>query len=910
MKRTRKLTFFSIVILFSFVISLVFPISALAEDATPPPVETPQVTPPTEEPVNIETAPTLVAATEAPVTDETVAIEPATTDAVTEIPATNEATSTDQTNDVDLGETSAQLDALDLVLLDENGQALSLVSNQAVEALTAPDPIGCPPDVRPLAWGGSGEGCTASYTSIQEAINASQAGWTIYVEAGTYHEQITITQADLTLLGDLGDPNVAGAGPNAPILDGTGLSGNGITVYAEGFTLLGFIIQNFDVAIYQHVAAGDSTITYEHNIIQNNGDGLKVEKVGKGSPGVELHYNVFRNNSGIDLTNIDPDPKSANVQFIDAGNNFWGCSAGPVISHEISPNQVVYYLWSKSVAPNKLVQVNYPTEYGDCALLDGDASLYNNKGSSGSYDPYKIIIGALATLPVTQPPTPTNTPTNTPTSTASTTPTPTNTPTNTPTSTPTNTPTNTPTSVPTDVPTPTDTPTSTPTVTDVPTATNTPMPTETPSPTIAPTETSTATDVPTATNTPVLTETPFPTDSPTPTHVATDIPTKTPSRTAAPTETSTATAAPIASNTPAPSAQPLLTSPQRPARPSVSFTGIVPVTGGETHAIAAGIAHTCAITPEGGIRCWGNNDFGQLGDGTNVSSNVPVNVVGINSGTTIVAGGNHTCILSGTDVWCWGQNSKGQLGDGTRTDRKVPVKVLSGAVDITAGLDYTCAVMSYGQVMCWGNNDQGQLADGTEIDRVTPTLAGLISGISNMDAGQDKSCGLTNAGLLRCMNGASIQDLGGLPTTGGSSETSLDVAVNRFGSLVMALIEDGIPVAFQAGQFQEINNVNHAIDVDSGLGYVCTLIADGSVKCWGSNSYGQLGRNSIISSQEPQAVLNVSSAWQIAVGKNHACVLITSNNPGKDDIQCWGLNTDGQLGNGTNVNSSLPVFVK
>jgi alpha-tubulin suppressor-like RCC1 family protein len=72
-----------------------------------------------------------------------------------------------------------------------------------------------------------------------------------------------------------------------------------------------------------------------------------------------------------------------------------------------------------------------------------------------------------------------------------------------------------------------------------------------------------------------------------------------------------------------------------PVRPSVSFTGFIPVTGGEHHAIAAGIAHTCAITPEGGVQCWGNNDFGQLGDGTNKGSNVPVNVVGMEGGTTI-----------------------------------------------------------------------------------------------------------------------------------------------------------------------------------------------------------------------------------------------------------------------------------
>ena len=328
------------------------------------------------------------------------------------------------------------------------------------------------------------------------------------------------------------------------------------------------------------------------------------------------------------------------------------------------------------------------------------------------------------------------------------------------------------------------------------------------------------------------------------------------------------------------------------------------MTGGEPHAIAAGIAHTCAITPEGGVQCWGNNDFGQLGNGMNIGSNIPVNVIGIQGGITIVAGGNHTCVLSGSDVWCWGQNSEGQLGDGTRTDRNAPVKVLSDAVDITAGLDYTCAVMTYGQVMCWGNNSQGQLADGTKADRTKPALAALISGITNVDAGQNKSCGLTYTGLLKCLSDGAAEELSGSP------ETSLDVAVNRFGPIVMALIQDGIPVAFQGGRFKEISNVSHAMDVDSGSNYGCALLSDGTVKCWGSNGYGQLGINSTTSSPAAQSVLNVSGAWQLAVGKYHACVLITSSVAGKDDIQCWGLNKDGQLGNGTNVNSSVPVFVK
>jgi alpha-tubulin suppressor-like RCC1 family protein len=162
-----------------------------------------------------------------------------------------------------------------------------------------------------------------------------------------------------------------------------------------------------------------------------------------------------------------------------------------------------------------------------------------------------------------------------------------------------------------------------------------------------------------------------------------------------------------------------------------------------------------------------------------------------------------------------------------------------------------------------------------------------------------------NSGWLRCLKGNYTDDL-----EVQSSDLPLDVAVNRFGSAVMALTRGGVPVVFQSGTFRTVGSVNNAWDIDGGLEHTCALLRDGTVKCWGSNSYGQLGRDSWTGSSDPEIVLNVSGAWQLAVGGNHACVLITSSDPSAKDIQCWGLNTDGQLGNGTNINSPIPVFVK
>ncbi len=142
-------------------------------------------------------------------------------------------------------------------------------------------------------------------------------------------------------------------------------------------------------------------------------------------------------------------------------------------------------------------------------------------------------------------------------------------------------------------------------------------------------------------------------------------------------------------------------------------------------ALAAGGDHTCALTTGGGVQCWGNNGSGQLGDGTTTDRSAPVAVVGLESGVAaIAAGGGHTCALTtGGGVQCWGDNSFGQLGDGTTTDRSTPVAVVglgSGVAAIAAGAWHTCALTTEGRVWCWGWNSFGQLGDGGLLWRSTP----------------------------------------------------------------------------------------------------------------------------------------------------------------------------------------------
>ncbi|MFY9489080.1 MAG: hypothetical protein WAP35_10370 [Solirubrobacterales bacterium] len=181
--------------------------------------------------------------------------------------------------------------------------------------------------------------------------------------------------------------------------------------------------------------------------------------------------------------------------------------------------------------------------------------------------------------------------------------------------------------------------------------------------------------------------------------------------------------------------------------------------------LSVGGRHTCALTTAGGVKCWGYNAFGQLGNGTTNNSNTPVDVVGLTSGVTaIAAGGLHTCAIVGSGgVKCWGYNRSGQLGIGSVVDSPVAVP-LSGmgsqTASIAAGLQHTCAIRTNGVLLCWGNNLNGQLGLGTYNKHSKATrVAGFESGgAASVALGRSHTCAVTTSNEAKCWgNGASGQ---------------------------------------------------------------------------------------------------------------------------------------------------------
>jgi alpha-tubulin suppressor-like RCC1 family protein len=295
--------------------------------------------------------------------------------------------------------------------------------------------------------------------------------------------------------------------------------------------------------------------------------------------------------------------------------------------------------------------------------------------------------------------------------------------------------------------------------------------------------------------------------------------------------------------------------------------------------VSAGSDHTCALTTGGAVKCWGGNAFGQIGDGSTDATFTPVTVSGLGSGVAAIASGTfHTCALTtGGGVKCWGYGRFGQLGDGTEASSTTPVAVEglgSGVTAIAAGQYHTCALTSSGGATCWGSNEFGQLGDGTTTDRPAPVeVSGLDTGVTAISAGIAHTCAVAAGGAATCWGG----NLGAL---GDGTET------DRLTPVVALGLDSGV-ASISAGGF-----------------HTCALTDDGGAACWGYNDSGQLGDGTTSDRLSPVDVSGLDSGvTAISAGRKHTCALVGTV------AKCWGQNVRGKLGDGTKHRRTTPVDV-
>ena len=315
------------------------------------------------------------------------------------------------------------------------------------------------------------------------------------------------------------------------------------------------------------------------------------------------------------------------------------------------------------------------------------------------------------------------------------------------------------------------------------------------------------------------------------------------------------------------------------------------ITGAKS--ISGTLQNLCAVTTSGTVQCFGNNQDGQLGNGStsdasaaNVNGYVtkPVTVSGVEGATAVSAGVEFACALvSGGAVKCWGYGGDGELGNGDTASSDVPVAVsgLSGATAISAGYEMACALETGGTVQCWGFNYYGGL--GTNIVGVSATPVPItgVSGATAISVGVDSACAVVAGGGVECWGDNSLGQLGTSAVS--SSSTPLTVT-----------------------------GISGATAVSVGYDFACALLTGGTVQCWGDNAHGELGtpvtttaagaRPPTDAGAPPTTVPGVSGATAIAAGYQSACALLTDGT-----VRCWGYVSDSDKGNSPTVMTTGPV---
>ena len=358
----------------------------------------------------------------------------------------------------------------------------------------------------------------------------------------------------------------------------------------------------------------------------------------------------------------------------------------------------------------------------------------------------------------------------------------------------------------------------------------------------------------------------------------------------------------------------------------------------EAVAVAGGYGYSLALLKDGKVMAWGENEAGALGDGTRTSSSTPVEVSGLSEVVAIAASERtelfgstsnpyNLALLKDGKVMVWGYNNAG-IGHGKMTFSDVPVEVegLSEVVGIAAGWNHYLAVLESGKVMWWGEDEQSEFGGGTN----TPQEVESISEAVSVAAGHGYSAALLKDGKMMTW-GSNWEGVLGLGELGGEPRTPTEVpglsdvtALTGSEDAIFALKRDGAALAWggdYSGQLADDALVASPapvpMDVPSGevteiapngFSQGLALLANGTVLSWGERREGALGdgvpEESWTAVPEAVATQDVNDVTQIAATDRFALALL-----GDGRVVGWGLGRYGELGNGRETSSDLPVEV-
>jgi alpha-tubulin suppressor-like RCC1 family protein len=338
--------------------------------------------------------------------------------------------------------------------------------------------------------------------------------------------------------------------------------------------------------------------------------------------------------------------------------------------------------------------------------------------------------------------------------------------------------------------------------------------------------------------------------------------------------------------------------------------------------VSAGGFHSCAIAEDGVAYCWGSNNSGQLGTSTDADqAQSPLRVATGPALMQIDAGAGHTCAVSQEGaVLCWGDNPFGQVGNGNRDDQFRPVSVTSPGTfaQVSAGGDHTCALDAQGRASCWGRNNHGQLGRPSSDADIVPRPVQTAVRFATLSAGTSHTCGISLEAIAYCWGDNRAGQLG----VGSASDSSVPIAIEPafFSAYRIAAGFDhtcavtldshfacwGRGVVGQLG-VEGLTSVRtpvtmaptlQAVEIAvAGEGWSCGIAQQNSQPwCWGLNPALEL--NTPVPQAEPGGLSNV---LRLSLGDLHLCALTSAG-----EIYCWGRGSGGQLGRGDFRDSAVP----